>query len=480
MAKYDLEDAYTLLEKLGTGSFGTVYKAVKKETNEVVAIKIIDMENSEDDITDIQQEIALLAQCDSPYITRYYDSFVKGFKLWIVMEYLSGGSCLDLLKPDTFDEHHIAIIIRELLYGLEYLHTEGKIHRDIKAANVLLSGDGKVKLADFGVAAQLSISGTKRTTFVGTPLAKGEPPLSEYHPMRVLFLIPKAKPPVLEGGFSNSFKDFVSLCLIKNPIHASRPTVKELLKHKFVKSARGTVQLQELIERFNNWKIDRPNRLTSVYKTMSFVNNNSSIESWNFETVLKAHNDGTIKLTRGELNQLEQMIASSSSSNVIDKEKIAETNKSSILSKSINDVEGFDTAKAPRKFSVSTVSSSSNSSIYKYSKNIQFIDAITEEGIISRNLVKSDELKASELEALSMFEKGVEDLDNNNPELVLSILIEILSQLKNNDEMCEKLSDLGVISDLLINSSSSSPINLINEMIYTRWIEQLKFKWLWG
>ncbi|CAJ0853892.1 16434_t:CDS:2, partial [Entrophospora sp. SA101] len=74
-AKYDLEDAYTLLEKLGTGSFGTVYKAVKKETNEVVAIKIIDMENSEDDITDIQQEIALLAQCDSPYITRYYDSF---------------------------------------------------------------------------------------------------------------------------------------------------------------------------------------------------------------------------------------------------------------------------------------------------------------------------------------------------------------------------------------------------------------------
>ncbi|CAJ0878784.1 12941_t:CDS:10 [Entrophospora sp. SA101] len=460
MAKYDLEDAYTLLEKLGTGSFGTVYKAVKKETNEVVAIKIIDMENSEDDITDIQQEIALLAQCDSPYITRYYDSFVKGFKLWIVMEYLSGGSCLDLLKPDTFDEHHIAIIIRELLYGLEYLHTEGKIHRDIKAANVLLSGDGKVKLADFGVAAQLSISGTKRTTFFWMApeviqqagydhkLAKGEPPLSEYHPMRVLFLIPKAKPPVLEGGFSNSFKDFVSLCLIKNPIHASRPTVKELLKHKFVKSARGTVQLQELIERFNNWKIDRPNRLTSVYKTMSFVNNNSSIESWNFETVLKAHNDGTIKLTRGELNQLEQMIASSSSSNVIDKEKIAETNKSSILSKSINDVEGFDTAKAPRKFSVSTVSSSSNSSIYKYSKNIQFIDAITEEGIISRNLVKSDELKASELEALSMFEKGVEDLDNNNPELE--------------------------------SSSPPSPGLGFTEMIYTRWIEQLKFKWLWG
>ncbi|KAL9931334.1 hypothetical protein V8E36_009844 [Tilletia maclaganii] len=322
----DLAQQYTLLEKLGTGSFGTVYKAIHNETRQIVAIKQIDLEDSDDDISEIQQEIAHLAQCDSEWVTRYYGSFVKGYKLWIVMEYLAGGSCLDLLKAGPFSEQHIAIICRELLFGLEYLHNEGKIHRDIKAANVLLSASGKVKLADFGVAAQLSNNKSRRNTFVGTPfwmapevirqagydskadiwslgitaieMAKGEPPLAEYHPMRVLFLIPKAKSPVLEGNFSSAFKDFVDLCLIKDPKH--RPSTKELLSHRFIKGAKKTQLLTDLIERHQEWKARGVNRGGAIVRDHltqhglegsestlgDGVNGRDTIMSeWQFETV---------------------------------------------------------------------------------------------------------------------------------------------------------------------------------------------------
>lgn len=321
----ELSLQYTLLEKLGTGSFGTVYKAIHNESKQIVAIKQIDLEDSDDDISEIQIEITHLAGCDSDYVTRYYGSFLKGYKLWIIQEYLAGGSCLDLLKAGPFSEAHIAVVCRELLMGLDYLHSEGKIHRDIKAANVLLSATGKVKLADFGVAAQLSSNKSRRNTFVGTPfwmapevirqagydakadvwslgitaieMAKGEPPLAEYHPMRVLFLIPKAKAPTLEGPkFSREFKDFVELCLVKDP--KLRPSVRELLSHRFIKNSRKTATLIELIEKHHEYKARGARRGGEIVKDQlhgaqpsELTLGSTVISEWQFDS-FKSYSSG--------------------------------------------------------------------------------------------------------------------------------------------------------------------------------------------
>ena len=167
---------FEIKERIGKGSFGQViklnkvFRAVDKLTKRVVAIKIIDLEDCADDLADIREEIRTLASLKSPWVIEYYSSFVKKHSLWIVMEYCQQGSCLDRMKRfGVFSETLVSTIMHDSLAGLEYLHSHGRIHRDIKAANLLITKDGSVKLADFGVSGQITATISRKNTFVGTP-----------------------------------------------------------------------------------------------------------------------------------------------------------------------------------------------------------------------------------------------------------------------------------------------------------------------
>ncbi|KAL6777728.1 SIK1 [Auxenochlorella protothecoides x Auxenochlorella symbiontica] len=271
----DPDSVFQLLHPLGRGSYGAVYKARVISTGEVVAVKVIPLA-ADDEIESIQREIAMLRDCKHPNIVKYYGSVKTPDSLWIVMEYCAGGSVSDIMhvNSSSLSEALIKYITGETLTGLAYLHSVGKVHRDIKCGNILLTENGEVKLADFGVAAQLTNTMSKRNTFIGTPhwmapeviqisqydgkvdvwalgitvieMAEQAPPRWKINPNRVIFMIVKDPAPRLSDSerWSLTFQDFIAQCLQKDVL--LRPTAKFLQQHRFISVDRASV-LQLLI-----------------------------------------------------------------------------------------------------------------------------------------------------------------------------------------------------------------------------------------
>ncbi|KAJ1587268.1 hypothetical protein NDA12_002121 [Ustilago hordei] len=284
-----VNSVYRRLELVGRGAYGAVYRGVHVETGSAVALKVVNLDTPDDDVSDIQREVALLSQlreAAQKNVVRYWGCWLKGPELWIVMDFAEGGSVRTLMKAGPIAERYCAVIVRETLVALNYLHKSGIIHRDIKAANILLTSTGKILLCDFGVAASLASNSvhSKRSTFVGTPywmapevitegktydqkadvwslgitiyeMATGNPPLADVEQMRVIMLIPKSKPPrlPLEGDFSPAMRDFVAACLNEEP--KERATSEELNKLKWIKTYTKTPVsvLKELIQSYNAW-----------------------------------------------------------------------------------------------------------------------------------------------------------------------------------------------------------------------------------
>lgn len=271
-------ERYILRAEIGRGAFATVYLASCLDNNVDVAIKILDLDELDTSWEEIRKEISLMRLLNHPNVVPSLCSFVVEQEIWLVMPLMAGGSCADIMKnnfPKGYDDEVlIATILKETLTGIEYFHKEGRIHRDVKAGNILISQEGEVQMGDFGVAGTLIEAGDRkrsRRTFVGTPcwmapevmeqthgydykadiwsfgitaleIAFGKPPYADYQPMKVMLLTLQEDPPstaVYENNpkkMSKAFRDLVKSCLKKDP--TKRPTASKLLEHKFFKSAK--------------------------------------------------------------------------------------------------------------------------------------------------------------------------------------------------------------------------------------------------
>ncbi|XP_073925001.1 serine/threonine-protein kinase 3 isoform X2 [Castor canadensis] len=310
------EEVFDVLEKLGEGSYGSVFKAIHKESGQVVAIKQVPVES---DLQEIIKEISIMQQCDRSAVQLHPWNFFS-LDSWLT-------------------EDEIATILKSTLKGLEYLHFMRKIHRDIKAGNILLNTEGHAKLADFGVAGQLTDTMAKRNTVIGTPfwmapeviqeigyncvadiwslgitsieMAEGKPPYADIHPMRAIFMIPTNPPPTFRKPelWSDDFTDFVKKCLVKNP--EQRATATQLLQHPFIKNAKPVSILRDLITEAMELKAKRHEE---QQRELEEEEENSDEDELDSHTMVKTSSEsvGTMRATSTMSEGAQTMIEHSS------------------------------------------------------------------------------------------------------------------------------------------------------------------------